>query len=153
MKVVKRVGQGRRVSKNKYHSAQVEDGVLLEDLGSNLFQIINEEVHCTRHTTFAPEPRQQSNWLFHRYSLSNILAVWITIDDDCLIWSLRKKRKKREMKKEEIWLTAEGRSTAALAPIKPTFHLLSPFPFTNLAPVHTCNRTYAHISEDAWRGA
>lgn len=33
MKVVKRVGQGRRVSKNKYHSAQVEDGVLLEDLG------------------------------------------------------------------------------------------------------------------------
>ena len=32
MKVVKRVGQGRRVSKNKYHSAQVEM-VLLEDLG------------------------------------------------------------------------------------------------------------------------
>ena len=104
MKVVKRVGQGRRVSKNKYHSAQVEDGVLLEDLGSNLFQIINEEVHCTRHTTFAPEPRQQSNWLFHRYSLSNILAVWWRNYDWWWLLDLitkKKKEKKRDEKRRK----------------------------------------------------
>lgn len=59
MKVVKRVGQGRRVSKNKYHSAQVEDGVLLEDLGSNLFQIINEEVFIV-HDTPLLHPNQGS---------------------------------------------------------------------------------------------
>ena len=69
---------------------------------SNIFQ--KWRSHCTRHTTFAPEPRQQSNWLFHRYSLSNILAVWWRNYDWWWLLDLitkKKKEKKRDEKRRK----------------------------------------------------